>query len=362
MVTCLIDYRFPRKGAKGSVPWMATQTAAARRSAPLRRLPVAATAAVLVGALGLLGVLWQAFEAGLGSEGNVPTFVLITLNGITLAGLYFISASGLTLIFGLLRVTNLAHGALFLLGGYVALTLVRDAGASWALAAVAAMVVSGAVGLVMHQLFLRWNQGQDLRQALITIAVSLILADQMLAYFGATPTAIAPPEFLAQPLPLGLYDLSYPAFRIAILVAAIVVGLLFWLVYKRTRVGMVVRAGVDDTQMTSALGVNVQWVFAIAFFVGSALAGLGGAFAGTSLSLAPGQDQSFLVSALVVVIVGGMGSLGGAALGALLLGLVDQYASAYLPPEYSNLSALLTFVLLAAILAVRPTGLFGKAS
>jgi branched-chain amino acid transport system permease protein len=183
----------------------------------------------------------------------------------------------------------------------------------------------------------------------------------MLAYFGATPTAIVPPEFLAQPLSLGVYDLAYPTFRLAMLVAALVVGLLFWLVYKRTRVGMVVRAGVDDTQMTSALGVNVQRVFAIAFFVGSALAGLGGVFAGTALSLAPGQDQSFLVSALVVVIVGGMGSLGGAAVGALLLGLVDQYASAYLPAEYANLSALLTFVLLAAILAVRPTGLFGKA-
>jgi branched-chain amino acid transport system permease protein len=360
MVTCLIDYRFRRKQAKGWVRGMASQTAAARRSPPRARFPVAPTVALLLAALGLLGVLWQAFEAGFGTEGNVPTFILITLNGLTLAGLYFISASGLTLIFGLLRVTNLAHGALFLLGGYVALSLVQDGGMSWWLAAVLAMLASGVVGLVMHQLFLRWNQGQDLRQALITIAVSLILADQMLAYFGATPTAIVPPEVLAQPLPLGVYDLAYPTFRIAMLVAAIVVGLLFWLVYKRTRVGMVVRAGVDDTAMTSALGVNVQRVFAIAFFVGSALAGLGGVFAGTALSLAPGQDQAFLVSALVVVIVGGMGSLGGAALGALLLGLVDQYSSAYLPAEYSNLSALLTFVLLAVILAVRPTGLFGK--
>src|SRR3954454_2081399 len=355
MVTSLIDYRFPRKGAKGSVRWMATQTAAARP-----RLPVDPTVAVAVGALGLLGVLWQAFEAGLGDQGNVPTFILITLNGLTLAGLYFISASGLTLIFGLLRVTNLAHGALFLLGGYLALTLVQDAGMNWWMAALLAMVASGLTGLVMHQLFLRWNQGQDLRQALITIACSLILADQMLAYFGATPTAILPPEFLAQPLPLGVYDLSYPTFRLAMLGAAVLIGLLFWLVYKRTRGGMVVRAGVDDTQMTSALGVNVERVFGVAFFVGSALAGLGGVFAGTALSLAPGQDQAFLVSALVVVIVGGMGSLGGAALGALMLGLVDQYASAYLPAAYSNLSALLTFVLLALILAVRPTGLFGK--
>src|SRR3954467_10737403 len=294
MVTCLIDYRFPRKGAKGSVRWMASQTAVARRSAPRLRVPVAPVVAGLIGALGLLGVLWQAFDKGFGSEGDVPTFILITLNGLTLAGLYFISASGLTLIFGLLRVTNLAHGALFLLGGYVALTLVQDAGLPWWLAALLAMLASGLVGLVMHQLFLRWNQGQDLRQALITIACSLILADQMLAHFGGTPTSIVPPDFLASPVQLGVYDLAYPAFRLAMLVAAILVGLLFWVVFKRTRVGMVVRAGVDDSAMTSALGVNVQLVFAGAFFVGSALAGLGGVFAGTALSLAPGQDQSFL--------------------------------------------------------------------
>jgi branched-chain amino acid transport system permease protein len=316
--------------------------------------------AILVAAVGVIGVLLQAFGSGFGEQGNVPVFILVTLNGLTLAGLYFISASGLTLIFGLLRVTNLAHGALFLLGGYVALTLI-DNGVPWLVAALLAMVASGVVGLLMHQLFLRWNQGQDLRQALITIAVALILADQMLAYFGGTPTAIAPPDFLAAPVPLGAYGLAYPAFRLAILAAAILIGVLFWLVIGRTRAGMVVRAGVDDTAMTSALGVNVQRVFATAFFVGSALAGLGGVFAGTSLSLAPGQDQAFLVSALVVVIVGGMGSLGGAALGALLLGLVDQYSSAYLPTAYSNLSVLLTFVLLAVVLAVRPTGLFGKA-
>jgi branched-chain amino acid transport system permease protein len=337
-----------------------SQQVATRRVGPRLRPRIAPALAVLVAALGALGVLWQAFGSGFGSEGNVPTFILVTLNGLSLAGLYFISASGLTLIFGLLRVTNLAHGALFLLGGYMGLTFIQN-GVPWLLAALLAMVSTGLVGLVMHQLFLRWNQGQDLRQALITIALALILADQMLAHFGATPTAIVPPDFLANPLKLGVYDLAYPSFRIAMLVGAIIVGLLFWVVIKRTRVGMVVRAGVDDSAMTSALGINVQLVFAGAFFVGSALAGLGGIFAGTSLSLAPGQDQSFLVSALVVVIVGGMGSLGGAALGALLLGLVDQYSSAYLPADYANLSALLTFVLLAVVLAVRPTGLFGKA-
>lgn len=344
---------------------MASQQAAPRRPiaprlSPRVRASLAPALAVVLAVLALLGVLWQAFGEGFGEKGNVPTFILITLNGLTLAGLYFISASGLTLIFGLLRVTNLAHGGLFLLGGYVALTLIEN-GMSWVPATLLAMLASGVVGLIVHQLFLRWNQGQDLRQALITIAVSLILADQMLAHFGATPTAITPPSWLAEPLSLGVYGLAYPVFRLAMLGGALLLGLLFWLVIKRTRAGMVMRAGVDDTAMTSALGVNVQRVFAVAFFVGSALAGLGGVFAGTSLSLAPGVDQTFLVSALVVVIVGGMGSLGGAALGALLLGLVDQYSSAYLPSAYSNLSALLTFVLLAVVLAVKPTGLFGKA-
>jgi branched-chain amino acid transport system permease protein len=308
----------------------------------------------------MAGVLWQAFGSGFASSGNVPTFILVTLNGLTLAGLYFITAGGFTLIFGLLRVTNLAHGGIFLLGGYIGLTLTEH-GMPWAAAALIAMVASGVVGLVMYELFLRWNRGQDLRQALITVAVSLILADQMLAHFGATATPIEPPGWLSKAVPLHVYGLSYPKFRLAMLAGAIIVGLILWLVVQRTRSGMVMRAGVDDTAMASALGVNISLVFAVAFFVGSALAGLGGVFAGTALSLAPGQDQQFLVSALVVVIVGGMGSLGGAALGALILGLVEQYSSAYLPNSISNLSALLTFVLLAVILAVRPTGLFGRA-
>jgi branched-chain amino acid transport system permease protein len=339
---------------------MASQFTLSRRSPPRFRSALGPALAILLGVLCMVDVLWQAFEKGFGDTGNVPQFILVTLNGLTLAGLYFIAASGLTLIFGLLRVTNLAHGALFLLGGYVALRAVENE-LPWLLAVAIAMLVSGVVGLVVHQLLLRWNQGQDMRQALITIAASLILADQMLAHFTATPTAIAPPKFLATPLDLHVYHLFYPWFRLAMLVAAVIVGLLFWVVIRGTRIGMLVRAGVDDTAMTSAMGVNVQWVFAGAFFIGSALAGLGGVFAGTAYSLAPGQDQAFLISALVVVIVGGMGSLGGAALGALLLGLVDQYASAYLPLDYRNLSALLTFVLLAVVLAVRPTGLFGRA-
>jgi branched-chain amino acid transport system permease protein len=305
-------------------------------------------------------VLYKAFEAGFGDSGNVPILLLTTLNGVSLAGLYFVTASGFTLIFGLMRVVNMAHGALYLLGGYIAWQLVAD-GTNWWAAAALAVIVVAAVGLVMEQLFLRWNFGQDTRQALITVAISVILADQMLSHFGAVAETLGAPGRLAGSIGLGVYGLQYPLFRVCVIGVALVVWALLAAGIKRTRFGMIVRAGVDDRAMASALGVNVQLVFAAAFLIGSGLAGLGGVFGATMLEIAPGQDQIFLVSSLIVVIIGGMGSLGGAVLGALLLGLVEQLSSVYLPASYTNYSILVTFVLLVVVLTVRPTGFFGKA-
>ena len=304
-------------------------------------------------------VLYKAFEAGFSSAGNVPILLLTTLNGVSLAGLYFVTASGFTLIFGLMRVVNMAHGALYLLGGYIAWQLVSE-GTNWWAAGALAMLVAGAVGLAMEQLFLRWNFGQDTRQALITVAISVILADQMLSHFGAVAETITAPGRLAGSIRLGVYGLQYPAFRVFVIGVAALVWAVLGVGIKRTRFGMIVRAGVDDRAMASALGVNVQLVFAAAFLIGSGLAGLGGAFGATMLEIAPGQDQIFLVSSLIVVIIGGMGSLGGAALGALLLGLVEQLSGVYLPASYTNYSILVTFVLLVVVLTVRPTGFFGK--
>jgi branched-chain amino acid transport system permease protein len=327
------------------------------------RVPAPSSAASAL-ALGLAAaaVAWVAYKAfgeGLDKQGNVPQFIVVTLNGLSLAGLYFITASGFTLIFGLMRVVNMAHGSLYLLGAYIGLTLIDD-GVPWFAAAALAALFAGAVGLVIQQLFLRWNQGQELRQALITIAISIILADQMIAHFDPTPQTIDPPSGLGGSVALGVYGLEYPSFRLFVIGAGLVVGLLLWVLIKRTRFGMFIRAGVDSASMASALGVNVQLVFAVAFFVGAALAGLGGVFGGTVLSVAPGQDSKFLLSSLVVVIIGGMGSLPGAAVGALALGLVEQLASVYLPEGYTNYSILLTFILLVVVLAVRPAGLFGR--
>jgi branched-chain amino acid transport system permease protein len=334
-------------------------------------------ALILAGAVVLVWLLVK------GSE-DWRQFAVVTLNGITLAALFFVVASGFTLIFGLMRVVNMAHGSLYLLGGYLALEMqdawfkeepaglglsLSAAGAgeynlvSWVVPLLLATILIGLVGVLLQQVFLRWNQGQDLRQALITIALSVIFADQMLAAFGGISKDIQTPTDWPTSITLP-GDVRFGFFRgVIVLGAALLVGFGLWWLITRTRFGKIVRAGVDDRDMVSALGINVQLVFAAAFFLGAMLAGLGGVLGGTMISLAPGEDTSFLLNSLIVVIIGGMGSLGGAAIGALALGLVDAYADVYLvfgDTDLTNYSILVTFGLLVAVLAVRPLGLFGR--
>ena len=337
------------------------------------RGPLAIRAAL--GAIGAFVLLWVLVLADDALVREPRTFIVVLLNGVTLAGLYFVVASGFTLIFGLMRVVNMAHGSLYMLAGFFAFeaqqrivdfdptqgfgppaTGVGD----WLLPLAIAAVAVALIGIVIQQVFLRWNQGQDLRQALITIAISVIIADQAVANFGGVGQEIAAPDAFPASVTLPVYDLTYPFFRIFVLLVAAVVGLALWLAIKRTRYGMIVRAGVDDRNMVSALGINIQLVFAVAFFIGALLAGLGGVLGGTMISVDKGNDTTYLLIALIVVIIGGMGSLGGAAIGALALGLVDSFGDVYLPAGYTNYSVLLIFALLVAVLAVRPLGLFGR--
>jgi branched-chain amino acid transport system permease protein len=335
-----------------------------------------AAVAILLGAVALTWILFVARGTTFGPAiHDRKDFLITLLNGLTAAGLYFVVASGFTLIFGLMRVVNMAHGAFFLLGGYFALRLQRHwvgEGSgfgltsdqvnmrNWVVPALIASIIVGCVGLLMQQVFLRWNQGQELRQALITIAIAIILADQMLAHFGGVAEDIAWPGKLDTFWNLRVAGVQYTTTRLFILGVAVAVGIGLWIWLKKTRTGMVIRAGVDDRQMVSALGINIQLTFAIAFFIGSALAGLGGVMGGSFASLAPGVDSNWLLNSLIVVIIGGMGSLTGAAVGALLLGLTTNFASAYLPSDYTYYSIIFTFVLLAIVLAVRPLGLFGR--
>ena len=327
-------------------------------------------------AFALLWVLFIARGTNFGPAIEDPrSFTVTLLNGITFAGLLFIVANGFSLIFGLMRVVNMAHGSFYLLGGYIAYEVQQSmTGAGFVIPAAdvkswewvfPVLVAAGCitvVGLVLQQLLLRWNQGNDLQQALITIAISVIAADQVIEHFEeGIAVSVTWPGWTNRLVDLQLFDVQYSLARLALLVLGVAVGVALWLWLYRTRTGMIIRAGVDDQQMTSALGINIQVTFAIAFAVGSALAALGGVVGASQGGVAAGQDGQWLLNSLVVVIIGGLGSLVGAVAGSLLYGLVFSFSAAYLPAAYTQYSIVLTFILLALVLAFRPRGLFGKA-
>jgi branched-chain amino acid transport system permease protein len=295
--------------------------------------------------------------------GRKKVFLNALFNGITLGALYFLVASGFTLIFGLMRNVNLAHGSLYMLGGYVGYE-VADATGWWLLAFVVAFAVVAVLGVLLQVVVFRRMEGQDLRQTLVTIGISIVLADIMLWIWGGDFYQILTPSYLSGPVELPLVTgisrrsgelifLKYPIVRLVILLAAIVIGVLMWLALTRTRIGMLIRAGVDDRDMLSASGVRIQRVFVLVFAFGAGLAGFAGVVGGTFQSLAPGEDMKFLLASLVVVIVGGMGSITGAAIGALIIGLAEQFGSVYFP----TYAVVLTFLIMVLVLAFRPQGI-----
>ncbi len=288
---------------------------------------------------------------------NAKLFVITLLNGLTLASLYFIVASGFTLVFGLMRNVNLAHGSLYLLGGYVGY-FVADKTGYFVLALAAGFAVAALAGLLMQVTIFRFMPGQDLRQTMVTIALSIVIADLLIWSIGAQVHQLSAPDWLAGPMRgLPLIN-AYSKYRMALLPLGIVIGVLLWLFLNRTRVGMMIRAGVNDGPMLGAAGVNVNLVFAVTFALGAGLAGLGGVVGAVELSMVPGEDVRLLLASLIVVIVGGMGSVAGAAVGAVILGLAETYGLAYAP----TYSVVFTFVILVLVLAFRPRGILGQAA
>ena len=296
--------------------------------------------------------------------GRKKTFVNTLFNGVTLGGLYFLVASGFTLVFGLMRNVNLAHGSMYLLGGYIGYD-VAEASGSWFLGLAVAFLVIALSGALLQILVFRRMEGDDLRQTLVTIGLAIVAADLMLAVWTGVTYQFEPPEWLfgAATLPIvsvvkssgAAVYIKYPVYRLSVLAAAIGIGIALWLFLNRTRVGMMIRAGVDDRDMLSASGVNVQLVFAVVFAIGAGLAGFAGVVGGTALSISPGEDIRYLLASLVVVIVGGLGSVTGAAIGALLIGLAEQFGLAYFP----TYGVVLTFLIMVFVLAVRPQGIMG---
>ena len=314
-------------------------------------------------------ILWMTFaiwpEWLVDAIGRKKVFLNALFNGITLGGLYFLVASGFTLIFGLMRNVNLAHGSLYLLGGYIGYYFATWTG-YWMIAFPEAFIIVGARGVLLQIFVFRRMEGQDLRQTLVTIGISIVMADLMLWGFGGDFYNITPPSWLSGPIETGLVSsvkrsgdlvyLKYPFVRIVIFAAAVAIGIGMWLLLNRTQIGMLIRAGVDDRDMLSATGARIQLVFVGVFAFGAGLAGIAGVVGGTFQSVAPGEDIRFLLASLVVVIVGGMGSIPGAAIGALLIGLAEQFGSVYFP----TYAVVLTFLIMVLVLAFRPQGLLGR--
>jgi branched-chain amino acid transport system permease protein len=275
------------------------------------------------------------------------------LNGLSFGALLFVLAAGLSLVFGMMDVVNLAHGAFYMLGAYIALTVVQATGSFW-LALLLAPLVLGALGLVLEPLLLRRLRGRHLDQVLLTIGVALVVVDLIGAVWGREVRSLAPPPGLDGSIQI--LGSAYPVYRLFVIGLGILLATALAAIYRRTRLGMLIRAGVEDAPMLGALGVDTGRLFAVTFAVGSALAGFAGVIAAPVFGLQPGMDVDGLIYSLIVVVVGGLGTLGGAVAGSALIGPLDTFGKV-LFQEFALASI---FAVMALVLLFRPTGLLGR--
>jgi len=280
-------------------------------------------------------------------------WILQVFNGISYGALLFLLAAGLSLIFGVMRIVNLAHGSYFLLGGYVALTVIWTTG-SWALAIPVAALTVAVLGLVMERVFLRPLGFDPLRQVLLTVGFAFLFQQAALDIWGGDSLDIQPPEALTESAVIG--GIYFPLYRVFMIGVAAAIGLALWLAMEKTRMGAMVRAAVDDSEMARGVGIDTSKVSMFIFALGAFLAAMGGVIGGAFLGVYPGLDFEILPIAFAVVIIGGMGSLGGAAVGSLIVGLADNFGKALFP----ELSYFTLYAPMVLILALKPTGLFGR--
>jgi branched-chain amino acid transport system permease protein len=284
---------------------------------------------------------------------DVHFWLLQVFNGLSYGALLFLLGSGLSLIFGVMRIVNLAHGSFFLLGGYVALSVINITG-SWLLAIPIAALAVAIIGVAMERIFMRPLGGDHLRQVLLTFGFVLLFQQGALDIWGGDNLFINPPKALAHSLVLGRYYL--PLYRIFLMAVAAAIGVVLWWVLDRTRVGATVRATVDDAQMARGIGIDTSRVSMATFGLGALLAGLGGVIGGGFLGVYPGLDSDMLPLSFAVVIIGGMGSLAGAAIGSVVVGLLANFGQVLFP----QLAYFTLYAPLVLLLAARPTGLFGR--
>ncbi|OYU47849.1 MAG: branched-chain amino acid ABC transporter permease [Rhizobiales bacterium PAR1] len=284
------------------------------------------------------------------------TIAVQLLNGVQYGLVLFLVASGLTLVFGILGVINLAHGAFYMLGAYLAWWIASYTG-SFALALLGALSISFVLGLLLEEVFVKRMIGRDhLAQVLLSFGLILVIDEARQILFGKDVHSVTPPEWLNGSIQLTAI-LSYPVYRLALCLVCILLAALIFYVIQRTRLGMIIRAGAENRNMTRALGIPFDTVNRFVFAGGIALAALGGMLVAPISTVFPGMGDGMLILSFVVVVLGGIGSVTGAALGALMIGLTDTFGKVFFP----QVSSILIYVLMAGVLLWRPNGLMGKA-
>jgi branched-chain amino acid transport system permease protein len=292
------------------------------------------------------------------------------LNGLQFGLMLFLLAAGLTLVFGIMDMINLAHGSLYMVGAYLAAAVMQASG-SFVMAVGAALAGTALIGMLLEVALLRRLYTRDhLSQVLATFALILIMNESVRMIWGEQPLMLNTPAALSGPVEL-LPGLMYPSYRLLIIGVGLAVALLLFLLVTRTRVGMWVRAGASNRAMATAMGVNIRWLFTAVFGFGAALCALAGSLLGPLLAVQVGMGESILITAFVVIVIGGIGSIRGALVGSLLVGLVDTASRTLLPmtlrqlapPEVASnlgpaLASILIYVLMAAVLFWKPQGLF----
>ena len=283
-------------------------------------------------------------------------WLLLTVNSVTFGGLLFLLSAGFSLIFGLMRIPNLTHGSMFMAGAYLGTTLLAGTlGFTldfWLASVIAALEVA-ILGGLMERLLLRPLAGQQLAQVLVTLGVSFMVADLCLMGWGGDPVSVATPAGLGGFARIG--SAVFPLYRMAVILIAVVFAVALWLMLERTRLGAMIRAGVDDPQMARVVGIRVSRLFTIVFALGAGLAAFAGMIGGPILSVYPGLDQDMLPLALVVVILGGTGSLLGSFVGSIVIGFIYNFGQALVP----ELAYFVLFLPMVLVLVLRPQGLFG---
>jgi branched-chain amino acid transport system permease protein len=284
-------------------------------------------------------------------------WLVLTVNSITFGGLLFLLSAGFSLIFGLMRIPNLTHGSLFMLGAYIGASFVVGLFGfqlNFWLAAILAALAVAALGALAERLLLRRLPGDQLAQVLVTLGLSFMAADFCLMVWGGDPLNVTTPAGFDGPVRFGVME--FPIYRLAIIVIAALVAIGLWLLLDRTRLGAMIRAGVDDPEMARVVGIRVSQLFTIVFALGAGLAAFAGIIGGPILSVYPGLDQDMLPLALVVVILGGTGSLLGSFVGSIIVGFIYNFGQALLP----ELAYFVLFMPMLLVLLLRPQGLFGR--